>query len=349
MRFLKITIIAIFIAFSAACFLLSANKKPVQKHHAQTVLKANPETVKGDFERENLFELNGAKAEMSRIGDEFFIRFNDAETFKIEAVVGDEKLEEYAARKDGKLLHLPIAYDLREKKWTHLTDEFVQTETAKIFQTSGDWETNCASCHLEQTAQNFPTDCASCHSKPLHESETDTIRFSAREHQGILRSVCFVKNKGGNVISCQSCHSSDVREKPTQQACINCHQQFSAPETISEHTKHQANSANCFSCHQPEIVYGHLEFQRTHEISIPNPELTVTKNIPNACNLCHTDKSVNWAILQTKTLWSENFRDAKISNDLQFNEAEGIRGIVAGDAFTRALWADILKKHASPD
>ncbi len=349
MRFLKITIITIFIVFSAACFLLSSNQKLVQKHHAQTVLKANSNTIKGDFERENYFEFQNAKAEMSRNGDDFFIRFNNAEIYKLELVVGDEKLEEYVARKDGKLVHLPIAYDLLQKRWIHLNATFFEADSADFFDSQKDWETNCASCHLEQNAQTFPTDCAACHSKKLHESETEIVRFAAREHQGILRSVCFVKNKGGDVINCQSCHSSDNLKNVSEQSCINCHQQFSAPQAVFEHSKHQPNSANCFNCHQPEIVYGHLEFQRTHEINIPNAELTTTKNIPNACNLCHTDKSANWAIVESKKLWNARFHDAKVSNDSQFDQPESVRALFAGDAWTRVLAADVLSKNSAPN
>ena len=349
MRLLKITILAVSIVFSAACFLHSFEQKPIQLHHAQTVLKANSETIKGDFERDHRFEFEGAKAEMSRNGDEFFIRFGDAEIYKIEAVVGDEKLEEYVTRKDHKLIVLPIAYDLRQKRWTHLTDTFLESGNADFFSLKTDWETSCARCHLEVTAQNFPRDCVVCHSKTLHEFETDAIRFSAREQPGLLRSVCFVKNKGGNVINCQSCHSADVREKPTPQACINCHQQFSTPEAISEHSKHLPNSANCFSCHQPETVYGHLEFQRTHEISIPNPALTATKNIPNACNLCHMNRSVNWSILASKRLWAMRFREAKIAQDSQFNQPEFVRALSGSDVFTRAFAVDALSKHADSD
>ena len=106
MRLLKITILAIFIVFSAACFYLSAKKNSLPTHHAQTFQKANSKTIKGDFERENRFEEAGVKAEMSKQGDDFFIAFDNQETYKIEAVVGTEKLEEYIVRKDGKLFRV---------------------------------------------------------------------------------------------------------------------------------------------------------------------------------------------------------------------------------------------------
>lgn len=414
MRFLKLTILAVFIVFSAACYFLSDNNLSIKptpqaffKQHAQTFQKAVSENIKGDFERENQFEFGEIKALMTKNGADFFIAFetkDQKEIYQIEAVVGTKKLEEYIARIDGKLVRLPIGYDLTQKRWINLSDTFFEADDKDFFKHQKDWNAECAACHLENTATNLEKldvknlssnaillSCGACHAKgltdsfpkfdeivskekysndvisshqtapqnPTHFFEDGSIRLAAHEYQGILRSVCFVKNKGGEVINCLSCHSIengkiDVKTDEkilSLEACTNCHQQFSAPDAIAEHTKHQINSAasSCYSCHLPEVVYGHLKFQKTHEISIPNPELTAQKSVPNACNLCHTDKSVNWAILQTKKLWTEHFRDAKISTDAQFDEAEGIRGLFAGDAFTRALTADALQKHASYD
>ncbi len=423
MRFLKLTILAVFIVFSAACYFLSnknlsvkndspQNQQAFFTYHAQTFQKANPENIKGDFERENWFEFGDVKAAMTKVGTAFFIAFetkDQNEIYQIEAIVGTKKIEEYIARKDGKLLRLPIAYDLTQKRWINLNSAFLEADDKDFFKHQKDWNTECTACHLENTStnpenfdvKNLSSDaillaCGACHAKgltasfpkfdeivskekysndvisshqnapqnPAHFFDDGSIRLAAHEYQGILRSVCFVKSKaggqgiGGEKINCLSCHSIEngkIDVKTDEKiisltACTNCHQQFSAPAAIAEHTKHQINSAasSCYSCHMPEVVYGHLKFQKTHEISIPNPELTAQKSVPNACNLCHTDKSVNWAILQTKRLWTEHFRDAKTSSDAQFDEAEGIRGLFAGNSLTRALTADALKKHGAP-
>jgi hypothetical protein len=418
MRFLKLTSLAFFIVFSAACYLLSGknlalkpdsnfaapqNLQMFLTHHAQTFQKPNAENIKGDFERENHFELGGVKVEMSKNGADFFIAFErngQKEIYKIEGIVGTENLEEYIAEKDKKFVRLPIAFDLKQKRWMNLNAAFFEADGADFFKHQKDWNAECAACHLEnnnrlQDVEKLDSNavllaCGSCHAKGLRDSfpkfdeieskysndiisahqntprgspeyfEDGSVRLAAHEYQGILRSVCFVKNKGGDVINCLSCHSVENGEivnikadkkLTSPDSCTSCHQQFSTPDSIAEHTKHLLNSeaSNCNSCHLPEVVYGHLKFQRTHEISIPNPELTAQKSVPNACNLCHTDKSVNWAITQSKTLWTEHFRDAKISNDAQFDEPEGIRGLFAGDAFTRALTADALKKHTLPE
>ncbi len=414
MHFLKITIVAFFIVFSAAGYLLSGKNLSIKPdsnfaapqnlqtsltHHAQTFQTVIAENIKGDFERENHFESGSVKAEMSKRGADFFVTFEQngqKEIYKITAIVGTESLEEYIVEKDGKLVRLPIGFDIKQNRWMNLNAAFFEKDGADFFKHQKDWNTDCATCHLENgKLQNLKSldstavllACGSCHAKGLSDSfpkfneiesgysndiisahqnaprnspeyyEDGSTRLAAHEYQGILRSVCFVKNKGGDVINCLSCHSVENGEivavkadkkLTSPESCTSCHQQFAAPDAVAEHTKHLPNSEanNCNSCHLPEVVYGHLKFQRTHEISIPNPELTAQKNVPNACNLCHTDKSVNWAIVQTKTLWTEHFRDAKISNDSQFDEPEGIRGLAAGDAFTRALTADALKKHS---
>ncbi len=188
-------------------------------------------------------------------------------------------------------------------------------------------------------------------------------KFSGNEYQSIVRSVCYAQSKAGGhgiageKINCASCHSAHERdggdaiaasEKNNNQNCVNCHTQFSETAAIAEHTKHPLDSAasNCASCHQPETVFARTRFTRTHEISVPDPVLTAEKQIPNACNLCHTDKSVNWAIAESKNLWTERFRAAEISADKQFDQPETIRALASNNEFLRSLAADSLRRHS---
>ena len=92
----------------------------------------------------------------------------------------------------------------------------------------------------------------------------------------------------------------------------------------------------------PRVVYGVMAFHPTHEITIPEPEQTATAGVPNACNQCHLEKSVNWAINQTKRLWPDRYAASQASNDVQFDLPEAPRALFAGDALTRALAADAL-------
>jgi predicted CXXCH cytochrome family protein len=184
-------------------------------------------------------------------------------------------------------------------------------------------------------------------------------RLTAFEYQALTRSQCFLKGKPGNRINCLSCHTmhegdpkgqltDDMR---TNQACTQCHQELKAPDALKVHTKHESDSqgSSCYACHMPEVVYGVMSFHPSHDITVARPELTTAQGVPNACNQCHVDKSVNWAIAQAKTLWPDKYGDAKTSADAQFDEAEGVRALFAGDALTRAMAANALAEHSAPD
>ena len=134
------------------------------------------------------------------------------------------------------------------------------------------------------------------------------IRVSGRDYNGILDSECA---RGGE-LSCLSCHSmhhssDDPRSIDTwaddqlsygmggDGACLQCHESFA--EAIEAHTHHPARSpgARCYNCHMPHTTYGLLKAIRSHTIGrSPSVRESVDYGRPNACNLCHLDKSLSW-------------------------------------------------------
>jgi HEAT repeat protein len=46
----------------------------------------------------------------------------------------------------------------------------------------------------------------------------------------------------------------------------------------------------------PKTVVSIKSKMRDHSITVPTPENTVRFGVPNACNLCHDDKSADWAV-----------------------------------------------------
>ncbi|MEQ1763537.1 MAG: cytochrome c3 family protein [Pyrinomonadaceae bacterium] len=180
-------------------------------------------------------------------------------------------------------------------------------------------------------------------------------RLTAYEYQGVTGSKCFTEGEPGNRISCMSCHSmhdGDVKgqitaEKRTSVACTQCHTELAAEPALSQHTKHPADSkgSSCYSCHMPEVVSGIMAFHKTHKITIPEPRLTLENSVPNACNQCHVDKSLNWTFDQAKALWPDHYGSLERSADKQFDQPESVRGLFAGDALTRAMMADAMRKH----
>ena len=49
--------------------------------------------------------------------------------------------------------------------------------------------------------------------------------------------------------------------------------------------------------------------RRDHSFSSPDPRMTKEFGIPNACNRCHADESVDWAIEWSETWYSTNLVD----------------------------------------
>ncbi len=177
-------------------------------------------------------------------------------------------------------------------------------------------------------------------------------RLTAYEYQGVLRSKCFTKGEPGKQINCLTCHTMHGGEPKGQitvenrsdAPCLSCHSKFSATMELTAHTKHAADSSGsrCYNCHMPRVVYGIMAFHPTHEITVPDPQLTATGGVPNACNQCHMEKSVNWSIAESKRLWPVRFATAQTSTDGQFDLPEGPRALFAGDALSRSLAADLL-------
>jgi len=135
---------------------------------------------------------------------------------------------------------------------------------------------------------------------PAYWADGRTRRFS-NDAFGLWQSECFLKGKA----TCLTCHAvphnTDINRNPqlrpdANALCTQCHTAIGR-ETAA-HTHHGAQSAgsSCVECHMPRTVYSIKAGIRDHSMSIPVPENTIHHDIPNACNLCHKDRSPQWAI-----------------------------------------------------
>jgi predicted CXXCH cytochrome family protein len=109
--------------------------------------------------------------------------------------------------------------------------------------------------------------------------------------------------RGVTCFSCHDPHGSDnvamLREKGNA-LCLSCHGPNAATgpfaDSISGHTHHKPDSAGsqCVSCHMPliEETLGDVKVH-AHTFRFITPAATQRSNIPNACTLCHADKSAD--------------------------------------------------------
>lgn len=137
--------------------------------------------------------------------------------------------------------------------------------------------------------------CAQCHSGPSPRLADGTALRNSSEALDLAASPC-------TTARCTDCHDphageshhdrEDV-EKRAIAACTKCHERLADPDTAVAHVGPHTN-ASCLDCHMPRVVMGIDRFVRTHRISSPTDARVAGAGDPNACNLCHLDRSLAW-------------------------------------------------------
>jgi hypothetical protein len=161
------------------------------------------------------------------------------------------------------------------------------------------------------------------------------IRVGGREHNGLVASACYERGTGERKLTCISCHAMHESDPAGQiaparagdRACTTCHAK-------DDHAHHAA--ALCVDCHMPKTSFALLSAVRSHRIDVPRAEA------PNACNLCHLDRSLRWTAERLME-WFRRSPPARAPfDDVPFAIAQA----GAGDAAMRAIVADALRTSA---
>ncbi|MCH2170914.1 ammonia-forming cytochrome c nitrite reductase subunit c552 [Myxococcota bacterium] len=177
------------------------------------------------------------------------------------------------------------------------------------------------------------------------------IKVNGREYNSLLDSPCFE----GRQLSCMSCH--EMHQNPSDprtarewaddqlaqgmrgnEACLGCHPFYRETERLVQHTHHPADSAGslCYNCHMPHTAWGLQKATRSHQVSNPDVATQLATGRPNACNLCHLDKTAQWTAEHLKALYEIAVPPL---TPVQKNVANSILWALSGDASQRALAA----------
>jgi predicted CXXCH cytochrome family protein len=140
--------------------------------------------------------------------------------------------------------------------------------------------------------------------------ETSFTHFpDATAHKNRMQGNDFTQslmyNRGVTCFSCHDVHGTEnaaqLREPPGEM-CFACHgantQNGPHAASIAEHTHHKAGStgSQCVACHMPKIEETIADVNvHAHTFRFITPAETDAYKIPNACNVCHSDKSTEWA------------------------------------------------------
>lgn len=176
------------------------------------------------------------------------------------------------------------------------------------------------------------------------------IRVGGREYNALLESPCYLRGTGERKMTCLSCHSmhsSDPDDqidprRPGDQACLQCHQ----GQNTNAHTHHVNGSpgSSCLECHTPMTTYALFKAIRSHRIDAPKISTTLRSGRPNACNLCHLDKSLAWTGKHLEEWYGVSHVD--IEGDYATNSAMLVDAL-RGDAATRVISAAALGRDVA--
>lgn len=192
----------------------------------------------------------------------------------------------------------------------------------------------CKQCHTTDLEGNYPNGGGS---------------WNSREASDLLAGAC------ASQIACTNCHNPHQagpvpsgQDQPSQLAsCTSCHDKYRAREASAAHAGHPANvEVNCLDCHMPRIVHGVGNMVRTHRISSPTDARMIEGGFPNACNMCHLDKSIRWTLESLATKWNKKVPLAATFQPS--DEPVGEAWLKHKDAIVRQVAVDAYSRSADP-
>lgn len=169
-----------------------------------------------------------------------------------------------------------------------------------------------------------------------------TILAGGREFTAMSVSRCYTEG----TLSCLSCHSMHGHDpvdqlKPDRTAnaaCTQCHDAPRFTADVRTHTFHDPRSggSNCLNCHMPHTTYALLGAIRSHQIESPHLRASAEFGVPNACNLCHLDKTLHW----TQEHLVERYGQARVPlSEEQQTVSAALLWMLKGHAAQRAITA----------
>jgi hypothetical protein len=148
--------------------------------------------------------------------------------------------------------------------------------------------------------------CTQCHAGFARLYPNGGATCNSREGLDFTSGFCTSR------MSCVHCHEPHTAGPPaggpTNPAhvavCSTCHAQYADPEAAAAHSRHSAASGvTCLDCHMPRQTLGLDALVRTHRISNPVEQTMIAQGAPNACNLCHLDRSLSWTLHELEQGW----------------------------------------------
>jgi hypothetical protein len=181
-----------------------------------------------------------------------------------------------------------------------------------------------------RTHDNVNWVCARCHNGGRPQFPGGINTWNSVEFTDARNGSCYSR------LQCIDCHDP---HRPTGLAwshtadwddgkCLRCHQDYRNAVSRRNHTHHAAGSDGdrCMNCHMPRINEGLDQLVRTHTIFSPTKPAPIEENGPNACNLCHLDRPIDWTLGYLRDWYGRRYDESKIAANYPYRQGPAGKG-----------------------
>jgi hypothetical protein len=160
--------------------------------------------------------------------------------------------------------------------------------------------------------------CAQCHSGPSPRFPDGAALRNSSESLDLAAAPC----TGIRCIDCHDPHGGGASETRAVAACTGCHARLAEPAPAQAHAGAGHGGVTCLDCHMPRAVMGIDRYVRSHRISSPTDPAMLGR-APNACNLCHLDRSLGWTLEGLATRHGVQIDPGGIAGPIDLDTASG--------------------------
>jgi hypothetical protein len=170
-----------------------------------------------------------------------------------------------------------------------------------------------------RTHDNVNWICARCHHGERPKFPGGINTWNSTEFTDARNGSCYSQ------LRCVDCHDPHKRTGAgwshtpdwDDGKCLQCHQDYRDAAARRGHTHHAPGSDGdrCLNCHMPRINEGLDQLVRTHTIFSPTKGALIEQNGPNACNLCHLEKPIDWTLRYLRDWYGRHFDGVRIAEN----------------------------------
>jgi predicted CXXCH cytochrome family protein len=152
--------------------------------------------------------------------------------------------------------------------------------------------------------------------EPAEGKQTPEFWHNGTAHKNRVQGNTYLQSAMHDAgLQCTNCHEShgsrhrslNVKSAETNALCLTCHGPEKGPgpkyKELSDHTHHGplSSGSRCIECHMPKTGENSVAAEaRNHTFNFISPADTIKNGDPNSCNICHADKTPQWALAEVK-------------------------------------------------